>query len=125
MLKLFIKIFQIEKTNIHLEDIDEIFHFLFDIKLINDVPPVSVCGQRFRIKKRTDSGDKFTWRCTSCLKTQSIKSKSFLEKFKFPLVKVLKLIYSWCLERKIVEIEGALRLSRPTILSFFQILRRC
>jgi hypothetical protein len=54
---------------------------------------------------------------------KSVRSKSFLEKFKFPLVKVLKLIYSWCLEHKIVDIQESLNLSKPTIIAFFKTLR--
>ena len=52
--------------NHHSEDIDEIFNFLCDNKLINDEPPVCDCGSRFKIKIRTDSSDKYTWRCTKC-----------------------------------------------------------
>ena len=63
--------------NHHSEDIDEIFNFLFENKLIIDEPPVCDCGSRFKIKKTTDSGDKYTCRSTKCLKTKSERTKTF------------------------------------------------
>jgi hypothetical protein len=40
-------------------DVDEIFNFLLDHKLIIDIPPICKCGHRCQLKTRNDSADKF------------------------------------------------------------------
>ena len=86
----------------NLVEVDEIFTFEQENKLIDDVPSLCECGNRFKLKTRNDSGDKYTWRCSVCMKTKSIRHGSFLDGFKYPIKKVLKLIYAWCMEHKIV-----------------------
>lgn len=114
---------QIYETN----DIDVIFDYLIEKNIISNIPSICEnCNCNFKIRKRNDTADKYTWRCTKCLHFKSIRCNSILEGYRFPLTKVLKLIYAWSMEHKIIDVSNSLVLSKPTVISvisFYQVLR--
>ncbi len=75
------------------------------------------------MKKRSESGDVFTWRCSTCDSTVSMRRKSLLEEFKIPIVKIIKIIHAFAYEESIEDTCLKLDISQPTVIKFFRRLR--
>ena len=111
---------QIYNTN----NFEEIINYLKEKNIIKNVGPVcSYCNKVKEWRKKADAGDKYGWRCTKCSTFSSIKYNSFLESYKFPIIKTVKLIEAWAFEYKIVDVCSRLDISKPTVIKFFQQLR--
>ena len=109
---------------IHCNNIDEIIAFLKDKNIINREAPFCMnCNEMFKWRKRNNTKDVFTWLCTKCDSTCSIRRNSFLEEFKVPLLKIVKLIYAFAFEHKIQDTCLELDLSKPKIIKFYQRLK--
>ena len=76
-----------------------------------------------RLKFNSGSGDIYTWRCSKCDATVSMRRNSFLEEFKIPVKIVVKLIHAFAFEENIDDTCLNLGISKPTAIKFFRRLR--
>ena len=65
----------------------------------------------------------YAWKCSSCDSSISMRRNSFLEEFKIPIKKTVKLIHAFAFEHKIEDTCLNLDLSKPTVIKFFRRLR--
>jgi hypothetical protein len=108
-------------------DVEKIIKFLRDRKiLISENPNCSKCGGICKLVIRTDTVEKQSWRCTKskCQTYLSIRHNSFLDTYKIPLSKCVKLMYAWAMEHKVCDTALTLALSEDTVTKFFKNLRR-
>jgi transposase-like protein len=103
-------------------DLNEILDFLKKEKLINSEMKCSKCKCAMDWKKRL-GGDKYSWRCPQCKTFKSIRTGSFFELNRLPFDKVLKAMFHFTSEIKIVQTAQLLDIARSTITSFYQRLR--
>ena len=109
---------------IHSNDLDEIIKFLKEKNIISIEPPFCLkCEKPLKWKKRGGTGDLYTWKCSSCDSSISMRRNSFLEEFKIPIKKTVKLIHAFAFEHKIEDTCLNLDLSKPTVIKFFRRLR--
>jgi tRNA(Ile2) C34 agmatinyltransferase TiaS len=67
---------------LHLNDLETIIEYLKNKNIINKEAPFCLkCEKPLKWKKRSGSGDVFTWRCSTCDSTVSMRRKSLLEEF--------------------------------------------
>ena len=109
---------------LHLNDLETIIEYLKNKNIINKEAPFCLkCEKPLKWKKRSGSGDVFTWRCSTCDSTVSMRRKSLLEEFKIPIVKIIKIIHAFAYEESIVDTCLKLDISKPTVIKFFRRLR--
>ena len=109
---------------IHSTNLEEIIEFLKNEKIISKEAPFCIkCKINLQWRKRCGSSDIYTWKCTKCDTTCSIRRNSFLQEFKIPLMKVVKLIHAFAFEHKIEDVCVEIDLSKPTVIKFYRRLR--
>ena len=111
---------------IHSTNLDEIISYLKEKGILRSEAPYCLkCDKKFEWRKRGGSNDVYNWKCTKCDATSSIRKDSFLEEFKIPILKIVKLIHAYAFEYKIEDTCSNLELSKPTVIKFFKRMREC
>jgi hypothetical protein len=109
---------------IHSNDLETIIEYLKNKNIINEEAPFCLkCEKPLKWKKRSGSGDVFTWRCSTSDSTVSMRRKSLLEEFKIPIAKIIKLIHAFAYEESKEDTCLKLDISKPTVIKFFRRLR--
>ena len=109
---------------IHSTNLENIIEYLKEKSIINKEAPYCIkCEKKYQWRKRNSTADVNTWKCTTCDSTISLRRGSFLEEFKIPLIKIIKLIHAFAFEHKIDDTCLNLGLSKPTVIKFYRRLR--
>ena len=81
------------------------------------------CKCKCALRKRRVP-EKYSWRCPKCKKFYSVKFGSFFELFKLSIICTLQVIEYWAKERKLIDIQESLNISKPTAIKICRYLRQ-
>lgn len=99
----------------------EIIDFLKEKNVLRKTPPFSLdCKKDMIWYDRADSKDLYTWRCSTCGNTNSMRKYGFLCEFKFPMNKTIKMIHAFAFKYNIKDTCANLNFSNKTVIRFFK-----
>lgn len=95
---------------------------LCELKLINDNMQCKKCifPMKFRKRKCLDG---YNWRCELCGQWNSIRKGSYFEKSRFALYTIIQLLYHFCMETPLKQVQDMLNVSHSTLVEFNQKIR--
>lgn len=111
------------KDLIVMEPIQRI-QYLMSIGLLIPERDCPKCKRKLQLKKRTNYSDGASWRCMNCKSFYTVRTGSFFEKLRLPILDLLEVIEYWAKERKLVDMEESLKISKPTLIKVCQTLRQ-
>lgn len=112
-----------ELTNL---DPFEFLKYLMSLGVILGQRECSNCPdyRPMKLFKKKNSPEQYCWRCTKCKRSSSVRTGSFFERFDLPIKKVLEVIEFWAKERKIIDMEESIKVSKPTLVRICRFLRQ-
>ena len=104
----------------------EFLNYLMSLGIIIGKRECSNCPdfREMKLYKKKNSPEKFCWRCTKCKKSVSVKKGSFFERFDLPIKTVLEVVDFWAKERKLIDMEESIKISKPTLVRLCRFLRQ-
>ena len=82
------------------------------------------CKIKMSLSKKASVPENYAWRCWKCKSSYSVKHGSFFEGFKIPIIKILEVIDYWSKERKQIDMESSIQISRPVLIKICHFLRQ-
>ncbi|CAF1036061.1 unnamed protein product [Brachionus calyciflorus] len=92
----------------------QLIQYLMRIGLLLPNRTCPKCNREMVLKKRAKYVDGASWRCSSCRSFNTIRTGSFFEKLRLLIMLLLEIVEFWAKERKQIDIEESLHVSRPT-----------